>query len=217
MTWTGTGTPIDGTLRALAGLPELKRRLSISDTTDDTLLGDILQGVSTTMAELAGRTYAGTPCLLRRTLTLTLSNADYYRDVLVMPARPITSVAAVTEDLYGDWADAPTLTQGSDYRIAADDGELIRIGGWWLVGTACIRVTDLVAGYTPAGWTPLSGERAVPAQLAEACLQQSAVLYQRRHDMGLASVSGQGGSVSIAPELILPHVREACERMRSLL
>jgi hypothetical protein len=69
------------------------------------------------------------------------------------------------------------------------------------------RVT-FAGGYVLPGNTPGTGQTALPAELEQAAIEQCAYWYQRRDQLGLTSVSGEGGSISNFTALdLLPGVR----------
>ena len=67
-------------------------------------------------------------------------------------------------------------------------------------------------GYVLPGGTVSAGQTALPDELAQACVEQTAHWYQQRKHLGLASVSGEGGSFSkdpvsvVTPLSLLPAV-----------
>ena len=135
---------------------KLAAGLATTDTEHDTLLTQLVAGVSADLAAEAGRTFGGRPCLehASRVDTFSMPRA---RRILWLPARPIVSVSEVIEAMYGAFADATALTANEGYQADSGRGCLHRIG-WWMAGTLTVRVT-YVGGYTPPSTAPawLSG------------------------------------------------------------
>jgi len=68
-------------------------------------------------------------------------------------------------------------------------------------------------GYVLPGTAATAGQTALPAELESACLEQTAYLYQRKDQLGLVSVSGEGGSVSQFSSLdLLPGIKKVLEK-----
>jgi hypothetical protein len=74
-------------------------------------------------------------------------------------------------------------------------------------------------GYVLPGGTVGTGMTALPQDLEHACLEQCAAWYLNRNRPGAGSVSGEGGSMSVAqhgsaikPLDLLPMVRRTLEQ-----
>jgi hypothetical protein len=75
-----------------------------------------------------------------------------------------------------------------------------------------LRVT-YAGGYVLPGTTPGSGQTALPDEIEQACVEQVAFWYQRRHQLGLASVpTSERNFFRIAEFDLLPQVRKALEK-----
>ncbi len=77
------------------------------------------------------------------------------------------------------------------------------------LGTAkeLARVT-YTGGYVLPGAVAGAGQTALPAVVEQACVEQVAYWYQRRNQLGLVSISGEGGSIQNFPALdLLPNVK----------
>jgi len=138
----------------LATLAQLRQALGFADgdTDHDALLTAILQRVSDRLARYAGRVAEGMPCLEKSAGTIVqYFSPERGERVLWLPARPVVSVAEIKEASYGDFDNADALVENTGYQLAADRGELIRIGTW-LAGDLTVRVT-YTGGFTPcAAW-----------------------------------------------------------------
>src|SRR5207249_3865919 len=69
------------------------------------------------------------------------------------------------------------------------------------------RVT-YAGGYVLPGTIPIGNQTALPDELEAACIEQTTYWYQRRNQLGLTSISGEGGSIQQFSSLdLLPHIR----------
>ena len=138
---------------SLCNRAQVKAFLEIetADTAYDDLIDAIVEEVSGQCAAEAGRIANGMPCLERTTTTLLFSPEPATRD-LWLPAYPVVEIGEIKEAYYGGFDDADALVENTDYQLDAARGRLIRIGNW-LAGDLCVRVADLVGGYTRcAAW-----------------------------------------------------------------
>lgn len=178
----------------LATLAELKGRLGITDTADDTALTAHLQRVEDRMAAHCDREWA----LATRT--------EYFTGPLgwlLLKAYPVVSVASLT-------IGGTALVSGQDYSLRSDRGRiacLYYVAGIW-PDDAEIAVTYR-GGFAAAGTTPGTGETAAPAALAAALLTQAEWEWRNKSVLGLSSASQGGVSVAAAEFAWLPAVREA--------
>jgi hypothetical protein len=79
------------------------------------------------------------------------------------------------------------------------------------------RVT-YAGGYVLPGATAGVGQTALPADLEQATVEQCCYWYQRRQQLGLVSVSGDGGSVSQYRTLdLLPSVSAVLSKYERLM
>ena len=190
------------------------------DTADDTLLAQIIAGVSARFARAAGRVSNGVPCLEITTWgsssPLILNVPEARSEWLWLPAWPIVSVTKVQESHDCDWDNADALTLNEDYKVDAALGGLYRMG-FWYTGIQTVRI-ETVGGYTAAGDTPGTGETALPDDVVDAAIEQVGYAYQNRHSLGLTSVSGGGGSVARALDGLglLDGVRRVAEGLRRI-
>ena len=201
----------------LATLAQFKTRYAIAGTAEDTLITQVLTGVTAQLVVAAGRVYDGRPCLERGSLTVLLDVPEPYTRALWLPAWPVVSITSVKEALYGDFASASALVENTDYQLRRGTGRLSRIG-FWLVGEQTVQMI-CVAGYTPPseylaeGYTQGAGEVLLPDDILEAALQQAGFVHSRRDQLGLTATSVQGGSVSAyAQDKLLPGVAETMGR-----
>lgn len=184
----------------LTQLSSVKSRVGIiaSDTTDDAILGNTINALSQRITNECNR------------------NFDYQAaDVwafrgnemdLRVPRYPIQSVAtfAVKESEVLGWV-VVTGADIPDFMInpAGNIIELsVALGNYRQQG----QVT-YAGGYILPGGTKVTGVPALPDDLEQAVIEQVAYWYQRREQLGLVSISGDGGSVSQFRSLdLLPGV-----------
>ena len=196
---------------SVATLSQVKASLSIADadTEYDAVIAELISGVSAAMARRAGRVCQGTVCL-EKTSLVELISPEPRTQRLFLRAYPVVSIAEIKEAFYGDFDDADTLVENSDYQIDLPTGRLIRIG-WWLPGDLTVRVT-YPGGYTAAGDTPGAGETAMPDDLVRAAVRQVCHEFAHRADPGLTGETVQGASATFhKDDRLLPGVRDVCD------
>jgi len=131
---------------SLCSLTLVKSLLGIesTDTDYDTVLGQLITGVSARIARAAGRVWEGRPALEYASRVEYVTVPEARTHVLLLSAYPVVSVSEVKEGLQGDYGDA--LTADTDYQVNAAAGMLYRVG-WWMTGTLAVKVTH-AGGYT---------------------------------------------------------------------
>lgn len=186
----------------LISLTDLKLFLNITNIVQDRLLGNIIDRVSKRVETYLNRN------LLKQARTIY---RDAGRRYYYLPAYPIDEAATLTVI-----CDGVTQTKDSDFFVRADDG-LIEFQ------------KDAVPSYqdpkevviTWTGGYASSGEGdteclAVPEDIQDAALRQSAYNFRRRNDIGISSVSMPDGSVSKTPidSSLLPEVKDLLHNYR---
>lgn len=132
--------------------------------------------------------------------------------VFQLNAYPVSAVASVYYDYQQAWATA-TLLQSTTYASPLYDptGRMIFYSpfqpGRKLFNALKVSYTGGMAADTTSFVT------AYP-DVTQAVELQVAFLYQRRNDLGVQSISGDGGSVSMAPMELLPMVRTILDNHR---
>lgn len=199
----------------LCTLAQFKTRYEVEGTGHDTLLTQILTGVSAQLAAEGGRICQAVGCLEKTSLTELITVHDDHVHTLMLSAFPAISITSVKEALYGDYDDADALVENEAYQLHPQLGLLYRVG-YWLRGRLTVQVV-YSGGYTPAGDTPGAGEIALPNDIVEAALDQAGFVYQRRMSKGLTSESVRGGSISAyAQDKLLPGVAATMRKYRRL-
>ena len=178
----------------LTQLVTVKARLGITDTTDDTLLTNLIKFASARFARDCNR-------LFDRQVNGT---DEFPADACELrPNRyPIESISAF--HLKSGEAEGWVEHTNIDYLIRkscvislflplGDPLELLRV--------------TYTGGYVLPGTAPGSGQTALPDEIEQACIEQVAFWYQRRHQLGLTSVPAEGRSFyAIAQINLLPQV-----------
>lgn len=216
----GTGDDTTATLVLLAAtvsprlctLADVKDRLGLSSGTEyDTLINRIIAGLTAVFERE-----------VRRPLLLTAADStEYYTgdgpflQVDRYPVAALTSIKVATDYVF---TSAEALVADTDYRLlrSGEKGILHRLYMDWEDQPDCIQIVYR-GGYCSAGVTPGTGETALPADLREAAILQSAFLFKRKDDIGLSSVSYDGGSISKFSALdLLPLVKDILGNYRKL-
>lgn len=179
-------------------LAEAKAELGIGDTTDDTSLQRLLDGLQARFEELTNRRFA------RATVTEV---HDGGTRCLYVQRRPIETLTTLIVDPAREFDAADALTVGDDYWIDAANGRIYYQGGIWPVGVAIIQAV-YTGGYVAAGTTPSSGQTAMPEALRRALFMQAQFEWRNRTTLGASSMSAQGINVQIAPAKLLPEVED---------
>jgi hypothetical protein len=116
----------------------------------------------------------------------------------------------------------------SAFHLKTDEAEgwVSQTGGEYLIRGSCIvslqfplgdslqlvRVT-YTGAYVLPGTTPGAGQTALPADIEQACVEQAAFWYQRRHQLGLITVPSDGrtfyqlGQIDLLPN-VLPVLKK---------
>jgi len=178
----------------LTQLATIKNRLGITDTTDDTLLNNLIKFAS-------GRFERDCHRQFERTVNAVEEFAGDVMEVRV--ARfPIESVSQF--HLKDNETDGWVLQNGVDYLVRR--ACVISLGGALGNQAQQAKVT-YTGGYVLPGTTPGSGQTALPDELEQACVEQVAYWYQNRHRLGLLSVPADGRTFyQLAKIDLLPNV-----------
>ena len=169
----------------LTQLSTLKARLGLEtfDTTDDTLLTNILKHVSARFAADCNRIFD-----YGEGLTYEFPADEIGIFVDHTPIEAVSEFALKTTEAEG-WIVQPEV----DYLLAPKKTMISlakRLGTSRQLG----RVT-YAGGYVLPGATPDGNQIALPDEIEQACLEQAAYWYQRRTQLGLLSISSDAGIV----------------------
>jgi hypothetical protein len=193
----------DTSVGRLCTLTDIKLRLGLTTTDNDQLLARIVAGIE--------------PVFNRYTRRYLIANAvdvtEYFTGCgnrLLLNRYPVISITSIKISSIYDFDNETALVANSGYRIVAGgkNGIVFGILYDWPDIPDAIQVVYR-GGYCAAGQTPGSGEYALPDDLREAAIEQASFLFKRKDDLGLSSVSIQGGSISKFSDLeLLPLVRQ---------
>lgn len=190
----------------LARLTDLRERLGIEDSVDDTLLTRLLNAFGEHAEKLCNRKFARS------------ASAVVYFDAtateLLVDRFPIESLTtwALRE------AGSETWTTQTDIATTRDDasGVITFVDGPLGTSRDNARLT-FAGGYVLPGGTVGSGQTALPKDIEHAAVEQCAHWYRQRDRLGLSGVSGDG-SVSLPPSLhLLASVEEILKPYRRLV
>jgi hypothetical protein len=185
---TVTGT--SASAGRICTLADVKDRLGESGAEHDTLLDRLIASLESLFDSYTGR-------------HLMLPSADvteYYSGrgpFLQLRRYPLVAITSIKVALDYDFTAADALVANTDYRIVNNglNGILVRIYSVWDTLQDSIQVIYR-GGYCAAGVTPGEGQTALPDDLREAAIEQATFFFKRRDDLGLSSVSFQGGAIS---------------------
>ncbi len=181
----------------LTQLSTLKSRLRLNsfDLDDDTLLTNYIKHASGRFALECNR-------IFDRAADATFEFHAHER--VITPDRyPIESIASF--DLKSNEAEGRIAQSDISYLIGPQKS-IIELAV--PLGSSCqaARVT-FTGGYVLPGATPAAGQKPLPDEIEQACIDQVVYWYQNRQRVGLLSTSGEGGSAQQMKSLdLLPHV-----------
>lgn len=195
----------------LTQLSTLKARLNIDrgDTADDALLTNALTGLSQRFAGECNRQFDYQD---DATFTFRANEMDIRVDRY--PIASVTGFALKDSGTTG-WhvvtgADVPDFVIGPQQNII----ELASPLG----DSAQIAQVTYSGGYILPGDSNSDGSIALPSDLEQAAVEQLAYWYQRRNQLGLVSISGDGGSISQFRALdLLPNVQAVLRQYERLV
>jgi hypothetical protein len=192
----------------LTELATIKARLGLenADTDEDVLLSNFL-------AHASGRFEKECNRLFERTVDFQEEFGG--NETELRPSRcPVESVSAFA------------------LKTTESEGWIVQTGVDCLIRRGCVislasgrlgsertqlRVT-YTGGYVMPGTPADAGQTALPAELEQACVEQVTYWYQRRTQLGLTSISGEGGSIQNFSSLdLLPHVKAVLKRYERIL
>jgi hypothetical protein len=185
---------------ALVRLDEVEAYIGKTTDEDTAILDQLIDGISRQFNSYTDRTLA----------VATYTNECYDgngREVMYLHNYPLTGNLAVVEDDI-----ALTAGNENDYVSYNNEGKLVRVNKTWYEGYKMIQVT-----YT-AGYTCLSGNITLPADLRLAALKQIAYDFSRytRKDLGVDSVTYPDGSISRTQSGLLDEVKQVLDQYRRI-
>ena len=184
----------------LTQLTTVKTRLGITDTTDDTLLTNLIKLASGRFERTCNRS-------LERLVSTTEEFSGDATEI-ALTRFPLESVTAF--HLKSNETEGWVLQSSIDYLIrrACIISLSVPLGTKYEQG----RVT-FTGGYVLPGTTPGSGQTALPDEIEHACVEQVAYWYQNRHRLGLITMPAEGRTFfSLAQIDLLPNVLSILKR-----
>jgi hypothetical protein len=178
----------------LESVDNLKTFIGKTDAVDDTLLGNILNYVSTEFEVFCNRKF-----LKQQRTSYFDSGKKYY----ALNAFPIDSTTTLTVT-YG----STVQTLNSDYYVWEDRGliEFYSI-------PSCTQPKEILIVWS-GGFTETSGVLDVPDDLKYACVMQASYAFRRRKDLGNSSISTGDGRITISTVDLLPDVKKILNRYK---
>ena len=192
-------------------LADVKDRLGESGVEHDTLLNRLIASLESMFDSYTGRSM----------IVPSADVTEYYSGrgpFLQLRRYPVVAITSIKEAVDYDFTAADALVANTDYRIVNNglNGILVRIYSVWDALQDSIQVIYR-GGYCAAGVTPGEGKTALPDDLREVAIEQAVYFFKRRDDLGLSSVSFQGGSISkFAPMDLLPIVKRVLDNYKLL-
>jgi hypothetical protein len=193
----------------LCTLSDIKERLGIVDAAHDIALNRIIEGI--------GSLFDSYTC---RSLILTAADStDYYTGCgpsLQVRRFPIVVITSIKESYDYEFDADSLLIVNEDYRLLTGGklGIIRRVYSDWLDVPDSIEVVGR-GGYCAADITPGEGEFYLPSDLREAAIEQATFVWKRKDDLGLSSVSSDGGSINKFSDMdLLPMVKRILDKYR---
>ena len=191
---------------AVTTLAIVKARCDVTSDTHDTVITQIINGMSMAFANFCDRVANGVSLLERQ--------VDYvgYFDggatFINLPLYPVEEISEVKESYVRDFDAVDALTDNTDYVLRPGGNLLYRQpnGSRWMEGIATNRV-KWTGGFVAAGEQAGEGQAAMPADLIDVATIQAVHLFKNRGRLGLKTFSAGAGSISITSDDLLPIVR----------
>jgi len=188
----------------LAQLSTIKARLGLEqfDTTDDLILTNLLRHVSGHFAIECNRIFD---------YGAVLTYDFRAEQINIIVDRPPIELVSQFE-LKTTEAEGWLLQSAVDY-VLSPRKSVIELPEPIGISGQLGRVT-YTGGYILPGTTPTGNQIALPDELELACVEQVAYWYQRRTQLGLVSVTSEGGGVTqqFQSSDLLPQVRAVLNR-----
>ena len=177
----------------------------ISGTAEDTNISTLVTRVDAMFAAYLGyrRKSDGTYTVEDGTYVLYLTGDGTKQ--LQLPVVPVVSITSMYDD--------PDLAYGS--------GDLVASGDYTLYGGEGLLILDNDSAHGEWSTTPraikatiVAGWATVPEAVKHACGLQVAFMWTARDHVGTSKISQGGGSIDVAPVMLLPEVRRTLDPYR---
>lgn len=183
----------------LCQLSDLKTRLKIAeaDVVDDAVLEAFIAGVSQRFDEECNRKFA----------LDEYARFEFRGDEINVLVDRFPIVGVTLFELKETEAEGfVEVTEPGDYLVNSTRS-IIELASPLGTSRQLARV-QFSGGYVLPGGTVGTGQTALPSDIEQAAIEQCAYFYQRKDQLGLVSVSGEGGSISQFAALdLLPSVK----------
>jgi hypothetical protein len=196
-TETVAGSETTGLICTLA---DVKDRLGLNDEFDTVITRIItsIEGIFNTET--------------RRTLIVTEEDVtDYFTpkgNYIQLERYPVVNITSIKYATDYDFAIADAMVVDEDYRLMKQGKNGIIYFPYGIAGPPDSLQIIHRGGFCSAGQSPGVGEFAMDSGLRELAIQQSSFIFKRKDDIGLSSVSSQGGSISKFSDMeLLPMVK----------
>ena len=185
----------------LLTLANLKSRLNISNSADDSKLTDLITQVGKRFENFCDRVFE------------RAASQVYYFDcqkVFQLKLAPVESLT-LHYDIDRAFTSDTLLVANDDYVLTNATG-LVRLlfqpnpEAW----PDAIKAT-VTGGYVSAGSVPSAGQTAIPEDITRAMLAQCEYEHKNHPEFGRQSVNMQGQSVSVAEFQLLPEVKNTLQ------
>jgi hypothetical protein len=184
---------------SLASLAAYKRRLGVTSSDEDTLLGELLDAASRAVERYCRRTieYAAAD------ITELFDGGDWD---LQLQAWPVTAMTSVKIAWNYDFGGVVAEVADVGFRLNAPRGRITRLpdGARWPCGPQIIQAVYR-GGYLGPDAAPVAGVSVSPGHMQEATLLHAVAIRQRQRDPGAAGINltGIGGGISFGRDLEL--------------
>lgn len=188
----------------LCQLTEIKTRLGITTSGDDTVLTAFANAVESRFNQYCGRVFA------RSATAEMMFDAEAMQ--VSVDRYPVESVTAfyLRTKATEAWSAVSV-----DYEIL--DGGVLALQS--MLGCTGQRAKVVyIGGYVLPGTTPGTGQTALPYDVQAAALDQAALWYEQRHSLRTIQPGAKGAlSPATSALALLPHVVEILDRYRRLI
>lgn len=183
----------------LATLADLHAALGIAtaDTTDDTALTTLLEGLQGRFEDFCGRKFLRTADVLE----YPTPGQRYVQ----LERFPLESVAAFWLDPAGEFSEVTKIPVTELVLNKVRGRILLKYWADWPEGNH-VKV-QYTGGYVAVGTTASTGQYAVPDGLRRLVIMQAAFEWRNKTTLGTTAVSGQGVNVQGAAADLLPEVK----------
>lgn len=193
------------TYNALTSLDNAKLYLRVTNDKDD----DLLEALIIRATNMIENQYCNRPLINVSTSSTTslASQTEYFdggRYDLHLKYYPISTITSVYDDPDRTYTDTGDVVNSTDYVIYENEGRL-NFDSKLSDGTHSVRVI-YTGGYTTT---------TLPAEIEQACIEITGILYKQTDNLGISGKSFSDGSVSYYQDRISWIARDALGAYRN--